>query len=70
MRCTIRDVDCCAHKKSFVHSNTVVRSLGPYMRVERLYMHCTDSSIERSLSFNSMFLITYLLCGLFFRTSR
>ena len=34
--CTIRDVDCCAHKKSF---NTVipVRSLGPYMRVH----YCT-----------------------------
>ena len=34
--CTIRDVDCCAHKKSF-NTAIPVRSLGPYMRVH----YCT-----------------------------
>ena len=36
MICTIRDVDCCAHKKSF-DTAIPVRSLGPYMRVH----YCT-----------------------------
>ena len=37
MICTIRDVDCCAHKKSF-NTAIPVRNLGPYMRVH----YCTD----------------------------
>ena len=36
MICTIRDVDCCAHKKSF-NTAIPVRSLGPYMYVH----YCT-----------------------------
>ena len=51
MICTIRDVDCCAHKKSF-NTAIPVRSLGPYMRVHYCTYIDTYSSIDLSLSFN------------------